>query len=247
MGQIISQWQAAIGEALNLAERLKELGENELAEDIINADENQDKTELLEALDGVIDSYAGEKAEMVVSVARAIALKISDEHNHHMVEYRNGAGDWLPRVPYGLEPYGLVEADYVQKDGYAFRVWTFPGSQRSEKLGALFLGLDFLLNEAQEPHIGFRLFFEQDAINETLDVVYNEENEIEMMTNGDGKDIAFYKCILAENEPGSVDKTISLLMNAIYDDETFALLEETALEGKHLHTIPGAEDIPNLL
>lgn len=247
MAQIITQWQAAIAEAVNLADRLRERGAEEYAEAILEADDNQDKDSLIYALEDVADNYDGEDTELVCSVASAIALKVSDPQNHHMVQYKNGAGEWLPRVPYGLEPYGLVETDYHQKDGYAFRVWTFPGSQTSQELGAIFVAYDFLRNENFEPHIGFRLFFEQSAINEELTITFNEENEIEMMTNADGKDISFYKCIVSDMEQGTVHSTISLLMNAIYDEDTFQLLEETAKRGKILDTIPGAEAIPNLL
>lgn len=248
MSQIITQWQAAIAEAINLAKRLDELGEYQhFVEAIIEAHEAQDKDALLEALEDIEDNYDGEEAELVSNVAGAIAIKIEDEHNHTMVNYLNGAGEWLPRVPYGLEPYGLVETDYHHKDGYAFRVWSFPGSQSSEELGTLFIAYDFLKNEVGEPHIGFRLFFENDAINESLDTNLDESQEIEVMGNSDGKDISIYKCIVSDMEEPTVEKTISLLMGAIYDDETFQLLEEVASAGGSLEIIPGAEEIPNLL
>jgi hypothetical protein len=247
MNQIITQWQAAIGEALNLAERLTEFGEEDFAEAILEADKERDKDALLDALEDIVEEYDGEESELVCNIADAIALKISDEHNHNMVTYLNGAGEWLPRVPYGLEPYGLVETDYHTKEGYAFRAWSFPGSKSSDKLGTLFITYDFLRNEHNEPHIGFRLFFEESAVQESLEVLGGDGNTRPRMVNSEEKDIAIYKCIVSDMEEGTVEKTISLLMGAVYDDDTFQLLEEVALSAGILEVMPGAEDIPNLL
>lgn len=245
--QILSQWQAALAEARNLAARLDELGEGSFAELIYEADGNHDADQLVEALTQIVEDYEGEKAELVQAVADAIAMKVEDVNANHKIDYLNGAGEWLPRVPYGLEPYGLVETDYQNKDGYMFRGWTFPGSNKSEKLGALFIAYDLLTDQNGDPHIGFRLFFEQDAVDENIVMEFDEEREIEIMVNSEDQDISIYKCIVSDLEEGTVSKTLSLLMDAIYDEETFQLLEEVASERKHLHVIPGAEEIPNLL
>jgi hypothetical protein len=246
MGQILSAWEASIMEALNFADRLKERGADDLANDIFKADENRNKDELLEALEAVSQYYEGDEEERIRELASALAFRLVDPERHH-VDYLMGTSEWLPRVPYGLEPYGLVHTVYQHKDGYESRFWTIPGAPISEKYGAILVGFDLLTDQRGKHFIGLRMFFENIVNNQELTTMLDENEEEMVVPLDEEEDINFYKCVLSEATPGTVEKTINLIRNALFSDDTLAKLEE-AVENKEVLTIfPNAADIPTEL
>lgn len=246
MGQILSAWESAIMEALNFADRLKERGANDLANDIFAADENRDKDALLDALEAVSEYYEGDEEERIRELASALAFRITNPERHH-VDYLLDTSTWLPRVPYGLEPYGLVHTHYQHKDGYESKFWTIPGAPISEKYGALLMGFDLLTNGEGKPFIGLRVFFEHVINNQELTTMLDENEEEIVVPLNEDEDINVYKCVLSELTPGTVEKTINLMRNALFADDTLQKLEEAADEKIILIDFPNAPEIPNEL
>jgi hypothetical protein len=246
MGQILSAWESAIMEALNFADRVKERGAEDLANDIFTADENKDKDGLIEALEAVSEYYEGDEEERIRELASAIAFRVSDPERHH-VDYLMDTAEWLPRVPYGLEPYGLVQTQYQHKDGYESKFWTIPGAPISEKYGAILMGFDLLNNQEGNPFVGLRMFFEHIVNNQELTTLLDENGEEIVVPMNEDEDVNVYKCVLSESTPGTVEKAINLIRNALFLDDTLDHLEEAVLQKKILVDFPNAPEIPTEL
>lgn len=246
MGQILSPWDSAILEALNLSDRLRERGATEFANDIVSADENKDQEALMEALEAVSEQYTGDEEERIKELAAAIVFKLEDPVSH-TVDYLLDTAEWLPRVPHGLEPYGLVLTQFQHKDGHEASFWTIPGAPISEKYGAILMGYDLLTDERGAPFVGLRMFFEHVAGNQELTTMLNDEEEEIVVPLDENEDINFYKCVLSDSKPGTVEKTISLIRNSLFQDETLAELEKAADNKVVLTEFPNAEDIPTEL
>lgn len=246
MSQVLSAWQAAILEALNLSDRIRERGARDLANSIVQADERRDKEALIEALEDVAETYEGDEEERIREIAAALVFKV-DSPEHHNVDYLLDTAEWLPRVPFGLEPYGLALEEYEHKDGHKSRFWYIPGTPVSEKYGAILLGYDYLSNQQGQPFIGMRFFFEKVAANQELTTMLDDDGEVMVVPLDEKEDINFYKCILAERNVGSVEKTLNLIRNALLMEETLPLLEKAVEDKKTLTVFPNAEDIPTEL
>jgi hypothetical protein len=246
MSQVLSAWQAAILEALNLSDRIRERGARDLANSIVQADERRDKEALIEALEDVAETYEGDEEERIREIAAALVFKV-DSPEHHNVDYLLDTAEWLPRVPFGLEPYGLALEEYEHKDGHKSRFWYIPGTPISEKYGAILLGYDYLSNQQGQPFIGMRFFFEKVAANQELTTMLDDDGEVMVVPLDDKEDINFYKCILAEKNVGSVEKTLNLIRNALLMEETLSLLEKAVEDKQTLTVFPNAEDIPTEL
>lgn len=246
MGQILSAWEAAVLEALNLSDRIRERGASDLANEIVQADENRDKDALLDALESVAEHYEGDDQERIKELASAIAFKLEDPE-HHNVDYLLDTSEWLPRVPYGLEPYGLVLTPFQHKDGYDAKFWTIPGAPISEKYGAILVGFDLLTDQKGAPFVGIRMFFEHIVNNQELTTTLGEDGEELVVPMDDTEDINFYKCVVSDRIPGTVEKTINLIRNALLNDETLVDLEAAAEQGTVLTIFPNAPEIPTQL
>lgn len=246
MGQILTAWESAVLEALNLSDRIREQGEVDLANAILRADENRDREALLEALENVSETYNGEEEERIREIASAIAFRISNPERHN-VDYLLDTAEWLPRVPYGLEPYGLSLTMFQHKDGHEARFWTIPGAPLSEEFGAILVGYDLLSNEKKEPFIGLRMFFEHVVNNQELTTMLDDEEEEITVPMDETEEINFYKCVLPDSKSSSLEKTIGMIRNALFLDETLSQLEAAAKSKTFLSVFPNAPEIPTVL
>lgn len=245
MRQIVTPWESFIGEVRNLAERISELGHNEFADGILLADERQDMEELMHTLSDITNIYQGEDEEKIKDVAAALKFRGEDIVRHH-VEYRNGVGEWLPMVPYGLAPYGLVATIYEHIDGHMLTGWAFPGAPVSKEYGALLITYDYLEDSEGDDYTGLRVFFQEIGIVEPLESLVDEYGEIIISPSQETHDIAVYKCIIPDKITNSVSDTLDIIRDSLFDDSTLEILEAAARDKVILKEFPNGASIPNV-